>query len=39
MPLNDLHKAKKSKNLAVLAAILGFVAVIFFVSLIRMKGG
>ena len=33
------HERQKFKNYAVLAAILTFVAVIFFVSIIKMSGG
>lgn len=38
MPLDPLHEKQKKKNYAVLFALLAFVAVIFFVSIIRMKG-
>lgn len=33
------HDRQKHKNYAVLLAILGFVAVVFFVSIIKMKAG
>ncbi len=39
MPLSDIHKKKRYKNLAVLAAILGWCVLLFAVSIIRMKGG
>lgn len=38
MPLSDLHKQKRKKNFTVLALILGFVALIFVISIIRMQG-
>lgn len=39
MPHSDLHQRKKSKNYAVFLSIIAFVAVVFAVSIIRMKGG
>lgn len=39
MPHSNLHNKKKSKNYAVLAAVLGFMAIVFVVTIIRMKGG
>jgi hypothetical protein len=39
MPLSDMHQRKKGKNYAMLAALLAFIAVVFFVTIIRMKGG
>jgi hypothetical protein len=39
MPLTDIHKKKKFKNMAVLAVVLGWCALIFVISIIRMKGG
>jgi hypothetical protein len=39
MPHAELHKKKKARNYAVLAAVLCFVAILFVVSIIRMKGG
>jgi hypothetical protein len=39
MPIAEVHERKKSRNYAVLFALLGFVAVVFAVSIIRMKGG
>jgi len=39
MPHSELHQRKKSKNYAVLAALIAFIITIFFVSIIRMKGG
>ena len=39
MPLDPLHEKQKKKNYAVFLAIIAFVAVIFCVSIIRMKAG
>lgn len=39
MPHSELHKQKRAKNLAVFLAILAFMATVFAVSIIRMKGG
>lgn len=37
MPHSEVHKKKIKKNLAVLAMILGFVAVIFAISILKMS--
>lgn len=39
MPHSDLHKKKMKKNLAVLAMIAGFCAIIWAVTMIRIAGG
>jgi hypothetical protein len=39
MPHSDLHKKKRMKNLAVLAAIVAWIAVMFCVTMIRVKSG
>jgi hypothetical protein len=39
MPLTDIHKKKRLKNLTVLAVVLGWCALIFVISIIRMKEG
>jgi hypothetical protein len=39
MPHSDLHRQKRAKNIAVFVAIIAFMATIFAVSIIRMKGG
>lgn len=39
MPHSDLHKQKKKKNIAVFLAVVAFMVVVFFVSIIRMKQG
>lgn len=33
-----MHDRQKRKNYAILFALLAFVAIVFFVSIIRMKG-
>lgn len=38
MPHSDLHKKKLKKNLAVLAAIFGFCAVIAVITMIKISG-
>lgn len=38
-PHSELHEKKKKKNYAVLLALLAFMITVFFVSIIRMKGG
>jgi hypothetical protein len=38
MPIDNLHKKKLKKNLAVLALVFGFCALIFAVSILKMKG-
>lgn len=39
MPHSELHERKKSKNYAVFLSVIAFMLVVFFVSIIRMKGG
>ena len=39
MPHSKLHDQKKKKNYTVFLAVLAFMVVIFFVSIIRMKQG
>lgn len=39
MPHSELHEKKKKKNYAVFLALVAFMAVVFVVSIIRMKGG
>lgn len=38
-PPREVHRRQRSKNLALLFALLAFVIVIYFVSLVRMGGG
>jgi len=35
---SEVHRAKRGKNLAVLAALLGFIVLIYFVAVVRMGG-
>lgn len=39
MPRSPVHEKQKRKNYAVLLALLAFMVTVFFVSIIRMKGG
>lgn len=39
MPLDELHKKKRAKNLAVLALIAGWCALIWAVTMIRLTAG
>lgn len=39
MPKSELHKKKLTKNLTILAAILGWVAVIWFITMIKLGWG
>ena len=39
MPHSELHKKKLKKNLAVLAMVVGFCALIWIVTMIRIAGG
>lgn len=39
MPHSDLHKNKKPRNLLILAAILGWVALIWAVTMVKMTHG
>ncbi len=38
MPIEELHRKKLKKNLAVLALIIGFVALVFAISIVKMSG-
>lgn len=39
MARSPMHEKQKFKNYAVLIALIVFMVTVFFVSLIRMKGG
>lgn len=39
MPLNDLHKKKLKTNLAILAVIMGFCALIWGITMVKMSTG
>ncbi len=36
---SEVHRRQKSKNVAMLLALLGFVVVIYLVSVVRIGGG
>ena len=36
MPLSDIHKRKRAKNFMILAAIFGWIALIWIVTMIRI---
>ncbi len=36
---SDVHRRQKSKNLAMLLALLGFVVLVYLVSVVRIGGG
>ena len=38
MPLSDLHKRRRTRNFAMLAVLLGLVALFFVMSMVRMGG-
>ena len=38
MPESELHKKKFKKNLAVLIAIIGFIALFWAITMIRISG-
>jgi hypothetical protein len=37
MPESELHTRRRTKNYAVLAAIVGFIAVVFVVTILKMS--
>ncbi|HEY0901419.1 MAG TPA: hypothetical protein VGD95_04790 [Micavibrio sp.] len=39
MPLDELHKKKRKKNLTVLALILGWSLMIAAIAMVKMGGG
>ncbi len=36
---SDVHRRQKSKNFAMLLALLGFVVLVYLVSVVRIGGG
>ena len=38
-PRSPVHRRQRSKNIALLLALLAFVVVVYLVSLVRMGGG
>lgn len=39
MPLSEIHKKKRQKNMMMLAAILGWIALIWVITMIKMGAG
>lgn len=39
MPHGPVHKTKFKKNVAVLAAILGFIALFWVITMVKIAGG
>ena len=39
MPHDELHKSKKKKNLTILAIIAAWVALIWIITMIKIKSG
>ncbi len=35
---SDIHRKKRGKNLALLAALLAFIVIVYIVSIVRMGG-
>jgi predicted nucleic acid-binding Zn ribbon protein len=36
MPLSDIHKRKRAKNFMILAAVIGWIALIWIVTMIKI---
>ncbi len=36
---SELHRKQRSRNLALLAVLVGFVVLVYLISLVRMGGG
>lgn len=36
MPLSDVHKRKRAKNLIILAAVFGWIALIWIITMIKI---
>ena len=39
MPITELHKKKRAKNFAVLAAIVLFMVIVFGITIVRLTAG
>jgi len=39
MPIEELHKVKKKKNLTILALIFGWIALIWIITMIKVNHG
>ncbi|MGM0562308.1 MAG: hypothetical protein ACQETX_14725 [Pseudomonadota bacterium] len=35
---SKVHRAKRGKNLAILAALVAFIVIVYFVAIVRMGG-
>lgn len=38
MPITEEHKKKKYKNFALLFALIGFIALFFIMTMVKLKG-
>ena len=39
MPIEEIHKSKKKKNLTILALIFGWIALIWIITMIKVSNG
>ncbi len=39
MPLSDIHKRKRTKNFMILAAVFGWIALIWAITMIKIANG
>lgn len=39
MPIEELHKQKRKSNYAILALVIGFCALVFAISIVKMTSG
>jgi len=37
-PRNDMHRKQRAKNVALMLALLGLVAIVYLVTIVRMGG-
>lgn len=37
-PRSDAHRRQRAKNIALAAALVGFIVLIYFVTIVRMSG-
>lgn len=38
MPIGELHKKKKAKNLAILGGVMAWIALIWIITMVKMTG-